>query len=116
MLAVLEVQSGTISYQNPYVTNESHLERLRVPRMYSSISFEDASKREILVFSGASKDIVAAVAYLKLYDVNSSSVSFLLGKAKVAPVHGHTIPRLELCAAVLATEIAETVRDQLDIP
>ena len=84
--------------------------------MYSSISFEDASKIEILVFSGASKDIVAAVAYLKLYDVNSSSVSFLLGKAKVAPVHGHTIPRLELCAAVLATEIAETVRDQLDIP
>ena len=99
-----------------WVNSLDHLERLRVPRMYSSISFEDASKREILVFSDASKDIVAAVAYLKLYDVNSSSVSFLLGKAKVAPVHGHTIPRLELCAAVLATEIAETVRDQLDIP
>lgn len=28
-------------------------------------------------------------------------------------MHGHTIPRLELCAAVLATEIAEIIRDQL---
>lgn len=27
-------------------------------------------------------------------------------------MHGHTIPRLELCAAVLATEIAEIIRDQ----
>lgn len=31
-------------------------------------------------------------------------------------MHGHTIPRLELCAAVLATEIAEIIRDQLKIP
>ena len=35
--------------------------------------------------------------------------SFIIGKAKVAPKNGHTIPRLELCAAVLATEIYETV-------
>ncbi|XP_062601577.1 uncharacterized protein LOC134263265 [Saccostrea cucullata] len=52
----------------------------------------------------------------KLQDNDMFSTSFLLGKAKVAPVHGHTIPRLELCAAVLATEVAEFVRDQLNIP
>ena len=39
-----------------------------------------------------------------------------MGKAKLAPTHGQTIPRLELCAAVLATEITESIRDQLDIP
>lgn len=27
---------------------------------------------------------------------------------------GHTIPRLELCAAVLAVEIAQTVQDHID--
>ena len=79
-----------------WVNSLDHLELLRVPRMYSSISFEDASKREILAFSDVSKDIVAAETYLKLYDVNSSSVSFLPGKAKVAPVQGHTISCLEL--------------------
>lgn len=39
-----------------------------------------------------------------------------MGKAKLAPTHGQTIPRLELCAAVLAIEITENIRDQLDIP
>ncbi|XP_069101998.1 uncharacterized protein [Argopecten irradians] len=43
-------------------------------------------------------------------------MSFLLGKAKTAPQHGHTIPRLELCAAVLATELGRTINEQLDIP
>ncbi|XP_062581170.1 uncharacterized protein LOC134242973 [Saccostrea cucullata] len=65
----------------------SYLETLHMPRMYGDISFEDATHRE-----------------------------FLIGKAKLAPTQGHTIPRLELCAAVLATEIAENVRDQLKIP
>lgn len=99
-----------------WVNSLTYLEHLSIPRMYSSISFASATKREVHVFSDASKDAIAAAAYLKLYDVESSCISFLLGKAKVAPVHGHTIPRLELCAAVLATEVAETVRDQVKIP
>lgn len=84
--------------------------------MYSDISFEDANHREVLEFAYASKNAVAAVAYLKLYDGKKSTTSFLMGKAKLAPVHGHTIPRLEFCAVVLATEIAENNRDQLKIP
>ncbi|XP_060071093.1 uncharacterized protein LOC132551006 [Ylistrum balloti] len=35
-------------------------------------------------------------------------------KSKVAPKHGHTIPRLELCAAVTAVELAEAVSDALE--
>ncbi|XP_061166393.1 uncharacterized protein LOC133175314 [Saccostrea echinata] len=98
-----------------WVDSLSQLENFCVPRSYNS-SFVNSTRREVLVFCDASKDIIAAVAYLKLQDNDTSSTSFLLGKAKVAPVHGHTIPRLELCAAVLATEIAEFVRDQLKIP
>ena len=36
-------------------------------------------------------------------------VSFMFGKAKLAPTHATTIPRLELCAAVLAVEITQVV-------
>ena len=43
-------------------------------------------------------------------------IGFLLGKAKVAPKSGHTIPRLELCAAVLAVDIADVLSEQLNIP
>lgn len=37
-----------------------------------------------------------------------------MGKAKVTLTHGHIIPRLELCAAVLGIEIAEIIREQMD--
>lgn len=91
------------------------LESLRIHRTYSDISFENAIRKEVLVFSDASKNAVAAVAYLRLYDDKRSTTSFLMGKSKLAPTHGHTIPRLELCGAVLATEIAKSIRDQLKI-
>ncbi|XP_062600610.1 uncharacterized protein LOC134262253 [Saccostrea cucullata] len=97
-----------------WVDSLSQLENFCVPRSYNS-SFVDSTRREVLVFCDASKDIIAAVEYLKLQDNDMCSTNFLLGKAKVAPVHGHTIPRLELCVAVLATEVAEFVRDQLSI-
>ncbi|XP_061191716.1 uncharacterized protein LOC133199932 [Saccostrea echinata] len=67
-----------------------------------------------LLGNNASEKAIAAVAYLT--SDKHLSVGFVLGKAKVAPTHGHTIPRLELCAAVLATEIGQTISDNLDIP
>lgn len=63
------------------------------------------------VFCDASTKAVGAVAYLKLTAGNGlSEVGFLLGKARLAPKPDITIPRLELCAAVLAVEVAEMVQ------
>lgn len=68
------------------------------------------------IFTDASKDAIAAVAFLKVWkDGENSDIGFLMGKAKVAPTHGHTIPRLELCAAVLGIEIAEIIGEQMDL-
>lgn len=100
---------------NKWVTSLTDLGTLEIPRMYCAISFNTALRREIFIFSDASKDAIGAVAYLKLSDAKSSHISFVLGKAKVAPASGHTIPRLELCAAVLAVELAETIQEQLHI-
>nr|XP_027222264.1 uncharacterized protein LOC113814404 [Penaeus vannamei] len=63
----------------------------------------------------ASKESIAAVSYLKTeHEDGSSEIGFVMGKAKIAPLHGHTIPRLELCAAVLAVELSEVVLENLD--
>ena len=60
---------------------------------------------------------VAAVAYHKMfYTDNECELGFVLGKSKLSPKHGHTVPRLELCSAVLVTEIASAVKNHMDIP
>ncbi|XP_071098015.1 uncharacterized protein [Haliotis cracherodii] len=93
------------------------LEELKIPRTYVPVSFQGVITKEIHVFSDASEKAVAAVAYLRTVDKDKGQrTGFILGKAKVAPMHGHTIPRLELCAAVLAVEIADLVCEHLGLP
>ena len=95
----------------------SNLNTVTFPRMYSSVSLSQAHRIELHMFCDASKEAIGAVAYLKVFDTDYSSgkVCFLLGKAKVAPQHGHTIPRLELCAAVLAADIYDIILEHLHI-
>lgn len=67
---------------------------------------------ELCVFSDASTKAIGAVAYLRATDKDgTSNVGFILGKAKLAPQSEPTIPRLELCAAVLAVEMAKLILD-----
>ncbi|XP_068227672.1 uncharacterized protein [Palaemon carinicauda] len=106
-----ETATEWISWRNTL----QELENLRIPRTYVPYLSETVSK-ELHVFSDASKKAIAAVAYLRTTDISGTpSLGFVLGKAKVAPTGGHTIPRLELCAAVLAIEIAQYITDNLDI-
>lgn len=59
---------------------------------------------------------IGAVAYIRTHDEQGNiHLGFVLGKSKLAPSHGHTIPRLELCGAVLAVEIAESIAEHLDL-
>ena len=92
------------------------LETLRIPRTYVSCLSQTVTK-ELHVYSDNSEKAIAAVAYLRTLDKDGNpDLGFVLGKAKVAPTNGHTIPRLELCAAVLAVEIAQCALEQLDLP
>ncbi|KAI4904168.1 hypothetical protein NFI96_013831, partial [Prochilodus magdalenae] len=64
----------------------------------------------------ASVQAIAAVAYLKVLDSSGQYHSgFVLGKAKLAPCPELTIPRLELCAAVLAVDVAELITTEIDM-
>lgn len=73
-------------------------------------------RRELLVFCDASELAIVDVCYLKTqHSDGSSSQGFVLGKAKVATFSGHTISRLELCAAVLVTDIIQIAKEQLKL-
>ncbi|KAK7891906.1 hypothetical protein WMY93_023869 [Mugilogobius chulae] len=87
------------------------LSKLHIPRAYTAISLSNATHTELCVFSDASVKAIGAVAYLKIDQDNGQvDVGFVLGKAKLAPLSQPTIPRLELCAAVLAVEVADLIQ------
>lgn len=93
------------------------IEALGIPRMYVPSSLTQSSGIEIHIFCDASEKAVASVAYVKITDPTDSQshLGFIMGKAKVAPLSCHTIPRLELCSALLATEVWQLNSEQLDV-
>lgn len=80
------------------------------------MSLLKAEHTELCVFSDASTSAIGAVAYLKtLQKDRQIEVGFVRGKARLAPQSVPTIPRLELCAVVLAVDMADLIQDELDI-
>ena len=93
-----------------------NLEKVVFPRCYHPKGFGTVEHREIHAFSNASKDAIGTAVYLR--EINSEgdiSVSLLFGRSKIVPTHSTSIPRLELCSAVLATKALRMIRRDLDV-
>ncbi|XP_071950805.1 uncharacterized protein [Antedon mediterranea] len=89
------------------------LSHVQIPRAYTPFPSTSSVRRELHTFSDASNKAIAAVSYLKTTGEDGHiHVRFMIGKVKAAT----TIPRLELCGAVLAAEIVELVQAELDLP
>lgn len=89
------------------------LEGIKIPCPYTSFSTAGRLRRELCVFADASVKAIAAVAYIKVTShQEQTETGFVLRKAKLAPHPDLTIPRLELCAAVL--EIAKIIITEMD--
>ncbi|KAK2568828.1 hypothetical protein P5673_006873, partial [Acropora cervicornis] len=89
---------------------------LMVPCCYTMASSTGVRRREVHTFCDTSNDAIGVVSYLRaVQDDGSIQVSFVFGKAKLAPSHATTIPRLELCAATLGIESTELIHQELDI-
>ncbi|VDI03363.1 Hypothetical predicted protein [Mytilus galloprovincialis] len=102
---------------NRWTSSLQELDQLHIRRTYLSDSFSKSEEKSVHIFCDASEKAIAAVSFVRARNnAGQFELGFLHGKSKVAPVHGHTIPRLELCSAVLATEIADTIAHQLQLP
>ena len=63
-------------------------------------------------FSDASEDAYAGVVYLCLVDsLDKVHISLVLSKTKVAPIKRMSIPRLELCGAVILTQLLQHLKE-----
>ncbi|XP_071056073.1 uncharacterized protein [Onthophagus taurus] len=84
---------------------------LRIPRLMIP---SDTKSVQLHLFCDASQSGYCAVAYLRCESHNQSiNTSFLCGKSRVAPLKTISIPRLELCGAVLLVDLLKTIKDML---
>ena len=85
----------------------SNSEQLSVPRWYNQ---ESCDRVELHVFGDASEDAFCAVLYVVMSKPNGDRlIRFIVGKTRVAPMKHHTIPKLELMAAVTANRIKDLI-------
>ena len=119
------IQDSSLQWDNPlpnellskwqeWKSSLKDLQDIEISRSYTELAF-DQQNCELHVFADASKEAISAVAYIRVIENNKSKFGFIMGKSKLATNHGHTIPRLELCAALLATESACFIQRQLKL-
>ena len=74
------------------------------------------SSIELHTFTDASELALSAVCYLRIEHIDESvSFAFVIGMARVAPIKQMTIPILELQAAVYGAQLAQFVKDEMNI-
>ena len=92
------------------------LQEIQVERCFKPKEFGEVKEVQLHLFSDASRQGYAAVAYLRLKDVsNRIHCAFVMGKARLAPVREISIPRLELTAAVISVKLSKIIREELDM-
>ena len=85
-------------------------------RTYMDTS-KDVLNLQLHGYADASTAAYAGVVYIRVtYTDACISTNLVLAKSKVAPLKTLTVPKLELCAAVLVSKLLTTVAKELNIP
>ena len=110
-----KLSSELLNEWDTYRTELSELTKIKIPRWLTTRT-DDVSV-ELHGFSDASKTAYSAVVYIRVIDVEGQvHVSLLVAKTRVAPIKQISIPRLELCGAVLLTRLLLETAEVLSIP
>lgn len=111
-----EIPQAAADKWTKWIKDLDEIEEFRVARCVKPTGFGMLKQAELHHFSDASEQGYGIVSYLRLTDdMHTVHVSFMLGKARVAPLKHVTIPRLELTAAVLAVRVDIMIRKALEL-
>lgn len=92
------------------------LTKKMIPRCYYPNGVAIVSM-ELHGFSDASEEAYAAVVYLRMIDSQDNiHTSLVTSKTRVSPIKKLTIPRLELCGALLLSRLLNHVKGVFGIP
>lgn len=97
-------------WQN-FIFSTKQIHDLKIPRF---VLCEQTKLIDLHCFSDASERAYAACIYIKAVDEEGKSIAHLLcSKTKVAPLKTLSIPRLELCGAMLLSRLTKRVKQSL---
>ncbi|XP_026333270.1 uncharacterized protein LOC113240236 [Hyposmocoma kahamanoa] len=110
-----ELPDSILKNWTNFRNNLKALTEFRVPRWIHSK--KDDKVFELHGFSDASNVAYAAVVYGRIIDEQGRvHVHLITSKTRVAPIKQVSIPRLELCGAVLLAKLLNEVADTLQVP
>jgi len=83
---------------------------------YKCIRHTNVKRLELHSFADASERAYGACIYIRSTDFKGSHyISFVCSRSRVSPVKNLSLPRLELCAALLSAQLAQKVLQSIDI-
>lgn len=93
---------------NNFINTLQHLKNIKIPR---HVRQADTKYTDLHIFTDASQEAYGACAYISTYNDNSlvATVRLLCAKTKVAPIKPVTIPRLELCGALVGAKLYQKI-------
>uniref|UniRef100_A0A8D8SX65 Reverse transcriptase domain-containing protein n=1 Tax=Cacopsylla melanoneura TaxID=428564 RepID=A0A8D8SX65_9HEMI len=106
-----KLDEKTVLRWRQIVSGMEHINQIQIDR-HAFVS--SSSDIEFHGFCDASEKAYAACLYVKCKHNGETTVKLLCAKTRVAPVKQISLARLELCAALLLTNLIKKVRESLD--
>lgn len=111
-----EVPQRTRKQWTKWTDGLNLLSEFKVQRCFKNKGFGKVMHAQLHNFADASDQGYGTVSYMRLVNTNNNvHVTFVMGKGRVAPIKGITIPRLELAAAVLAVKVDKLLKSSLQL-
>ncbi|XP_073831801.1 uncharacterized protein [Musca autumnalis] len=94
-----------------FVSDYTSVNQIKIPRW---VGFQPSAQVEIHGFSDASEKAYGACVYVRVVtDDGSVRSNLLLAKSRVAPLKVVSLPRLELCGALLLSDLMGSIKTDL---
>ena len=91
------------------------LQKIDVDRCFKPKNFGAVKSVQLHIFSDGSRVGYGAVAFLPFLNAcGRIHCSFVMGKARLAPIREITIPRLALTAVVISAKLRQIIREELE--
>ncbi|XP_050555834.1 uncharacterized protein LOC126911643 [Spodoptera frugiperda] len=95
------------------VSSFQYLPQIRVPR---HVTTKHVQYLQLHIFTDASQDAYGACAYIRSVSTsNEPVVKLLCAKSKVAPLKPVSIPRLELCGALVGARLYKKIIESINL-